>query len=160
MPVAMRRSPTRVRANIAALLAVSFISSLCLPYSTAARSSVIPVATKMQQQSVAKYQNGELLVRFRTAVSKRDRDLIIASHGARKKKDLAGESGIEKLELPNGSDVRTVAWQMLLNQQVDFAEPNFIVSKEDLTPNDPQFNQQWALQNTGQNDGQWFRRQG
>ncbi len=44
---------------------------------------------------------------------------------------------------------------MLLNPQVEFAEPNFLISKDDLSPNDPRFNEQWALRNTGQNGGQY-----
>jgi subtilisin family serine protease len=42
-----------------------------------------------------------------------------------------------------------------MKPQVEFAEPNFLISKSDLTPNDAQFNEQWALRNTGQNGGQY-----
>ncbi len=36
---------------------------------------------------------------------------------------------------------------------MEFAEPNFLISKDDLSPNDTRFNEQWALHNTGQNGG-------
>jgi len=94
-------------------------------------------------------------MRFRDGVSTRDKETILATHGVRRKQQLEGDSGFEKLELPAGRDIKTAVLQLLQNPQVQFAEPNFLISKEDLTPNDPQFNQQWALQNTGQNGGQF-----
>lgn len=79
----------------------------------------------------------------------------MATHGLRAKKQLRGDSGFEKVELNNGRDARTAALELLQNSQVEFAEPNFLISKEDLNPNDPEFNQQWALRNSGQNSGQF-----
>jgi hypothetical protein len=103
---------------------------------------------------VARYREGEILVRFRDGVSQRDKETILATHGVRRKQQLEGDSGFEKLELAAGRDAKAAVLQLLQNPQVQFAEPNFLISKEDLTPNDPQFTQQWALQNTGQNGGQ------
>jgi hypothetical protein len=57
--------------------------------------------------------------------------------------------------LPAGQDPFTTAAEMRLNPQVEFAEPNFLIEKSDLTPNDPSFNEQWALSNTGQSGGQF-----
>lgn len=57
--------------------------------------------------------------------------------------------------MPTDRNVRTVAQQMLLNPQVEFAEPNFLIAKDDIVPNDAQFGEQLALRNTGQNDGQF-----
>lgn len=82
-----------------------------------------------------------------------DKDLILATHGARKKNELGTESGVEQLELPAGQNAQTVALQMLLSGQLEFAEPNFLIAKDDVTPNDAQFTEQWALRNTGQNGG-------
>jgi len=42
-----------------------------------------------------------------------------------------------------------------MNPQVEFAEPNFLIAKDHVIPNDSQFNEQWALRNTGQNGGQY-----
>lgn len=94
-------------------------------------------------------------MRFRAGVSQRDKSTVIASHGAKKTKGLQGESGIFKLELETGRDARTVALQMLLTGQVEFAEPNFLISKDDAVANDSRFTEQWALRNTGQNGGQF-----
>jgi len=108
-----------------------------------------------QQQSAAPYRGDELLVRFRAGTSELVKDTIAATQGARRKKKLPSESGVERLELRNGRDVRTAALGLLLNPQIEFAEPNFLISKADLQPNDPQLNAQWALRNTGQNGGQY-----
>ncbi|HKV35652.1 MAG TPA: S8 family serine peptidase [Pyrinomonadaceae bacterium] len=108
-----------------------------------------------QEHANAAHRAGELLVRFRPGVSNRDKETIRATYGARMKKDLRGESGIEKLEVSPGGDVRSAATQMLLSGQVEFTEPNFVIAKDDVIANDARFNEQWALRNTGQNDGQF-----
>jgi len=104
-------------------------------------------------QEPAPHREGELLVRFRSGVSQRDKDTIIAAQNARRKKQLQGDSGVEKLELRAGHDPKAAALEMLLNPQVQFAEPNFLIAKDNLSPNDAQFSEQWALRNTGQNGG-------
>jgi len=139
----------------AVLLTYLFATSLFSPFATAARSAHTIKPTRSSQEANAPYREGELLVRFRAGVSKRDQETIVAAHGARKKKELHGESGIEKLELLSGRDPRTVALQLLLSSQVEFAEPNFLIAKDDVVANDARFNEQWALSNTGQNGGQF-----
>src|SRR6185369_5922144 len=109
----------------------------------------------IQQQPAAPYREHELLVRFRAGTSELVKDTIFATQGARRKKKLPSESGVERLELSNSRDVRTAALELLLNSQVEFAEPNFLISKEDLQANDPQLNAQWSLRNTGQDGGQY-----
>jgi subtilisin family serine protease len=79
---------------------------------------------------------------------------VAATYGAKKIKKLRGESGFDKMELAGGRDPKTAALELLLHPQVEFAEPNFLIAKDDLTPDDPQFNEQWALRNTGLNGGQ------
>ncbi|MFN2406644.1 MAG: S8 family serine peptidase [Pyrinomonadaceae bacterium] len=124
----------------------------CVPVSTRARTPKRKT-TNTPTQSPAPHRESELLVRFRGGVSERDKETVIATHGALKKKDLQGLSGVEKLEVL-GRDVRRVALEMLLNPQVELAEPNYLIAKDDVVPNDSQFPQQWAMRNTGQNGGQ------
>jgi subtilisin family serine protease len=112
----------------------------------------------IQDESIqAPARSNELLVRFRASASQLDKDTAIAAQGARRKKELRGESGVEKLELLGGQDVRTAALQLMLNPNVEFAEPNFLISRDQTssTPNDSQFPEQWALQNHGQSGGQF-----
>jgi subtilisin family serine protease len=142
---------------ITSLLTYLFVVSSVSPFTASPRSTrTIKATTALQEPATAlPHRAGELLVRFRSGVSKHEKETIIATQGARKKKELAGDSGIEKLELLSGQDVRAAAFQLLLNPQVELAEPNFLIAKSDITPNDARFNEQWALRNTGQNGGQF-----
>ncbi|MDQ3668012.1 MAG: S8 family serine peptidase [Acidobacteriota bacterium] len=163
-------------------------------------------------------RSGELLVRFRGGVSEQEKATLAAAHGGRRKGQLRGESGIEKLEVAPGQEVETLVLQLRLNPAVEFAEPNFLIQRNDLSvdagarniarpftapnhspnqggaldsldpiwpgpvgelnskpqspysnslafnsplqsqrsqPDDPRFNEQWALSNSGQNGGQF-----
>jgi len=150
----MRSSNSSRRAMVASFLTYLLVVLTCVPFTGSALSSFSRTVSRMQQQSAPQYREGELLVRFRPGVSQRDQEAIIAKHGAQKQKDLRGEAGVGKLKLLSGRDVWSAAFEMLLNPQVEFAEPNFLVAKDDVIPNDAQFNEQWALRNMGQNSGQ------
>ena len=104
----------------------------------------------------ARRQN-ELLVRFRGVQGEQQKDLVASSHGLRRQKTLRGQSGIETLQLVSRPDVETAAFELMLDPSVDFAEPNFLISHDQLatTPNDPRFNEQWSLRNIGQSGGQY-----
>ena len=142
--------------TISLYLSYLLIILLCTPFTISARSnSPTRSATLTQEQPAASFRPGELLIRFRDGASVKDRQTIMATHGLRAKKQLRGDSAVQKVELTNGRDARTAANELLVDPQVEFAEPNFLISKEDLTPNDPQFNEQWSLHNTGQNGGQF-----
>jgi RHS repeat-associated protein len=147
---------TRPRTTIAISLFLSYllIVLLCTPVAVSSHGT-FAVKPPTQNQVAARYRDGEILVRFRGGVSEKEKETIIATHGAQKKKQLRGDSGFEKLELTAGRDAKATVLQLLLNPQVEFAEPNFLIAKEDVTPNDPQFKQQWALQNSGQDGGQF-----
>jgi hypothetical protein len=136
---------------VATALSYLLVVSTCAPFRVTARS----LSRATQQQTAAPFREHELLVRFRAGTPELVKDTIFAAHGARRVKQSRGESGVERLELRTGRDVRTAALELLLNSQVEFAEPNFLIAKEDLQPNDPQLNSQWALRNTGQNGGQY-----
>ncbi len=82
----------------------------------------------------AAYRKGEVLVRFRAGVSEDDKNVAVGSQGAQRKKQLRGESVIEKLELQGASDAETTALQLSLNPAVEFAEPNFLITHDQLQP--------------------------
>jgi RHS repeat-associated protein len=125
-----------------------------IPFAAAERSQFGPaLTTKMQERTAAPYREGELLIRFRPGTSQSIKDIIVSTHGAHRKKQLGGESSVEKLELPRGREW-SAAVELLMNPQVEIAEPNFLIAKQDFTPNDPQFHEQWSLRNTGQSSGQ------
>ena len=168
------------------------------------------VSSRMVLQNGGR-REGELLVRFRASVNEVDRANAVAGHLGRSRSTLRGESGVEKLELAAGENVDTVAAQLRQHPAIEFAEPNFLILRDDLPleastagqlprapkalpydlnrptrfdpladiglnasdsegminplslpsqspgrqPNDPRFNEQWALSNTGQSGGQF-----
>src|SRR5215208_2097684 len=98
----MRHHSSR-RTLVAVLLSYLFVTSSLVPFSAATRSAPVKkTARSTQATQNAPYREGELLVRFRSGVSPLDKDTIIARHGAQKKKQLVGNSGVEKLELACG----------------------------------------------------------
>src|SRR5258705_8052775 len=106
-------------------------------------------------QQTANRREGELLIRFRAGVSEQSKDTLRAANGTRRKKQLRGESTVEKLEVLGGRNVETVALQLSLNPDVEFVEPNFLINKDQVAASDPRFEEQWALRNTGQGGGQF-----
>ncbi len=148
----------RPRSSVAVSLFLSYllVTLLCTPFAASGRNR-LPTkrARSTQEQTPVRFREGEVLVRFRSGVSEKDKETIMAAQGGRKKKQLKGDSGLERVELAAGRDAKATVLQLLLNPQVEFAEPNFLITKEDVTPNDPQFQQQWALQNSGQDGGQF-----
>lgn len=97
------------------------------------RSSQLSVLqTPPSQQTGARQRSGELLVRFRADSSEHDRALAIAAQGASRKRKLWGESGVEKLQLAALQDPETVSRLLSLNPAVEFAEPNFVIERDDL----------------------------
>jgi RHS repeat-associated protein len=146
---------TRPRSTAAVSLFLSYqlIVLLCAPFAISGGSSSGKGVTP-QENAPVRYREGEVLVRFREGVSEKEKETIVAAHGGRKKKQLKGDSDFEKLELAAGRDAKTAVLQLLLNPHVQFAEPNFLIAKEDVNANDPQFSEQWALQNSGQDGGQ------
>jgi thermitase len=147
----------RGRSSVTTSLFLSYllITLLCTPFVSARSKSLGKPVGPMQEQSVAPHRDGEILARFREGTSQKDKETIMAVHGVRRSKQLKGGSGFEKLELATDRDTRKAVLELLLNPQVEFAEPNFLIAKEDLNPNDTQFKEQWALRNTGQNGGQY-----
>ena len=106
-------------------------------------------------QQTPNRRDGELLIRFRAGVPEQTKDTLRSSNGTRRKKQLRGESTVEKLEVLGGQNVETVALQLSLNPDIEFAEPNFLINKDQVAASDPRFEEQWALRNIGQGGGQF-----
>ncbi len=56
-------------------------------------------------------------------------------------------------KLPDGSDVFELARQLETLTGIAYAEPNYLLSIDATTPNDPRFSELWGMNNTGQTDG-------
>jgi YD repeat-containing protein len=100
-----------------------------------------------------KWRDGELLVRFRQNASAIDVDALLLAQGAQRGGRLRGQSGIERLRLSPGWDPVAAAYDLRSNQLVEFAEPNYLITADEVSPNDPRFSEQWALRNMGANGG-------
>jgi len=61
-------------------------------------------------------------------------------------------SNIYKFTVPESSDILSIIDEYKNDPNVEYAEPNYICLL-DNTPNDPLFNKQWHLHNTGQTGG-------
>jgi len=71
----------------------------------------------------------------------------------RRKGKLRGESGLERLKLRPEQDAYAAAVELAREPVVELAEPNFLVTRDDVTPDDTRFREQWALRNAGQSGG-------
>src|SRR5687768_4453998 len=111
-------------AFVSLFLSYLLVILLCTPFAVSAKSAPKHLIKSPQEQAPP-YRDGEILVRFRDGVSPKDKETILATHGVRRKQQLDGDSGFEKLELPAGRDAKAAVLQLLLNPQIQYAEPNF-----------------------------------
>ena len=125
---------------ISFLICSSLVFILCVPWTP--RASARPESPKgngspltlAPNQGSSRHRSGELLVRFRAGTSEPDKETTIAAHGARRQRQLSGESGVEKLELPTGQDPESVSRLLKLNPAVELVEPNFLINQDELHP--------------------------
>jgi hypothetical protein len=94
---------------------------------------------------------GELLVRFRG-----DTEAVAAqAHGwmgARVLHTYRSVPGLQRISLPPGTSVELAMAAYAANPDVLYAEPNALYSIA-VTPDDPDFDDLWGLNNTGQSGG-------
>jgi YD repeat-containing protein len=114
----------------------------------------LPHKTTQMPQS-ARWREGELLVRFGQNAPATDIDALLLTQGAQRGGRLRGQSGVERLSLSPGFDPAVVASVLRANRLVEFVEPNYLITADEITPNDPRFSEQWALRNTGTTGGQF-----
>ena len=135
---------------ISLFLTYSFVITVCAQFSTVSRARSISTL----QQATALSRSNQVLIRFRRGVSAQAKEAALANAAAIRRTPLRGASNIEKLEL-NTTDALVAALQLRQHPAIEFAEPNFIINKAEIVPDDPEFSQQWGLRNTGQNGGQF-----
>jgi subtilisin family serine protease len=99
-----------------------------------------------------KYVPGQVVVRFKSGVSKTS---IKGAHDAMRAQVLRSSRGVDGLEfvqLPPDLHVEEAIKTYRRNPDVLYAEPNYFVHALG-EPNDPEFPSQWALNNIGQDGG-------
>ena len=99
------------------------------------------------------YRANELLVRFRANSSSGQRLRAHAIVNGKHIKTFASVPNLDHVKLPQGTSVEQAIATYRAQPGVQYAEPNYIYRASQVTPNDPQFGQQWGLHNTGQGGG-------
>jgi len=99
----------------------------------------------------------QIIVRFNSYVAKEDAERILAVQkvGTILQRNYGQMAGAYLLQtnLADGAAVLDLANRLAALPEIRFAEPNLRFTGQSLQapPNDPFFNQEWALNNTGQN---------
>ena len=95
------------------------------------------------------FKSGEIIVKFKPAVTYNARNSKISSLKATKIGEFS-KGQVVHVKLDEARDVMSAVKEFSADSSVEYAQPNYIYYKFSTTPNDPDFSQQWSLQNTGQ----------
>ena len=146
-----RHPPSPVATLLGAILLVGITCGSAA--SIAAQSPALePQASVSRTQ---KYAPGQLLVRFRSGISKQAAE---AEHGlvrAEVVREFRIVENLQLVRLPAGMSVKEGERYYRARPHVLYAEPNYVrqAVQTPLTPNDPQYSMMWNLHNTGQSGG-------
>jgi thermitase len=103
----------------------------------------------------------EVLVKFRSGVSQETIENITARFHDRVEDRIENAAGWESIDDLDDADAAATVAEYNALPEVEYAEPNFEIELPDsfdgplvpVLPHDPQFNDQWALANSGQRGG-------
>jgi len=98
-----------------------------------------------------RYVPGQVLVKFKPTLQNQLIDATVAAYSSKKVRKIP-RLEVYQLRIPQNIPVEEMVYALNQNPDVEYAEPNFI-ARIALTPNDPLFNYQYALLNTGQEIG-------
>ena len=108
----------------------------------------------------ASFGSPEVLVKFRSGVSQERIGILTASLHDRVEDRIENIEGWEAIDDLDNADGTAVAAEYSQLPEVEYAEPNYTISLDEaggplvpVLPRDPQFNDQWALANSGQRGG-------
>ncbi|HET9712772.1 MAG TPA: S8 family peptidase [Pyrinomonadaceae bacterium] len=102
----------------------------------------------------------EVLVKFKSGVSRATIESLTSRFNDRIEDNIENVAGLESIDDLDNADASTVAAQYRAIPEVEYAEPNYDIELDEvdnplvpILPHDPQFNDQWALANSGQRGG-------
>ena len=102
----------------------------------------------------------EVLVKFKSGVSRSTIESLTSRFNDRIEDSIENVAGLESIDDLDNADASTVAAQYRAMPEVEYAEPNYDIELDEIDnplepilPRDPQFNDQWALANSGQRGG-------
>ena len=102
-----------------------------------------------------------MLVKFKSGVSQEAIDALTAQRHDRVEDRIENADGWEAIDDLDNADADEHRCGVQQLPEVEYAEPNFEIKLDEATagplvpvlPHDPQFNDQWALANSGQRGG-------
>jgi subtilisin family serine protease len=133
-----------------------------------ANVQIVPAAEKKQPTSAEEialsetrsFGRPEVLVRFKSGVSRSAIESLTSRFNDRVEDSIENVAGLESIDDLDNADASTVAAQYRALPEVEYAEPNYDIELDEIDnplepilPRDPQFNDQWALANSGQRGG-------
>ena len=175
----MNRNNIWIHVGIATvLITIAAVLGQIERWKAALNSSDISQQTQIEKRSsddpIVKNSRPEVLVRFKHGVSlSQIRDIASANHDVLKD-EIEAVDGLSVIDDLDNADAGTVASQYAaMTDSVAYAEPNYKIKlddpdltaaphdlllrssddERDTRPNDPQFDEQWALNNLGQDGG-------
>jgi subtilisin family serine protease len=103
----------------------------------------------------------EVLVKFKSGVSNEAIEALTSRFHDRIEDRIENAEGWEAIDDLDNADAASIVAQYSQLPEVEYAEPNFEINLEEtgagplepVLPHDPQFNDQWALANSGQRGG-------
>jgi subtilisin family serine protease len=87
-----------------------------------------------------------------SAVSDRAAEPLARSTANERVSQIISDRGLDRVfvvKFDPGVDVRSIVKELRARDDVEYAEPNFLVTLGTVIPNDPDFARQWALRNPG-----------
>ena len=133
------------------------------------QARIIPVEEKKKPLTVEGISLGEtrslgppeILVKFKSGVSQSAIDRLTAERNDRVEDRIENAEGWEAIDDFDNADAATLVKEYQQLPEVEYAEPNYEINLDEapagplvpILPHDPQFNDQWALANSGQRGG-------
>jgi subtilisin family serine protease len=130
---------------------------------------IVPAAEKKQPTSTDEialsetrsFGSPEVLVKFKSGVSDEAIEALTARMHDRVEDKIENADGVEAIDDLDNADPASVVAEYSKLPEVEYAEPNYEIKLEEesegplvpVLPHDPQFENQWALANSGQKGG-------
>ena len=98
------------------------------------------------------YKDGELLVKFKAGLSDQKKKGKHAKHSGKLNKNFR-HIDVDHVQLAPDMSVEDAIAEYKADPDVEYAEPNYLVHLQGVTPNDPLLSTLWGMNNTGQTGG-------
>ena len=120
--------------------------------SAAASKPPRPVSKRVPKRLEPEYAPGEILVRYKPGAHKSKPGALAASMRGQTMRRYRNVPGLERIRLPKAVTVKDAIAAYGRDPDVLYVEPNYRYTP-DTIPDDPRFNELWALHNSGQTGG-------